>query len=191
MGYTMGTERLAELLYEAVRGEIANLEELIGGTKAITTMLEGAIGTRCKSIEGCHPTIWGSVAELSTTTKHHHEAINSILKTVLELQKRSNSQNVSFLPGSGVTEPNSSLEGGLTAEPFFNQEGFPGAGLPKAGNEPTIKDGYSQRHQGSTAFSGASSSGSSGGGGNSDSSRSGSLGAGGQGSSSVPGLQEG
>ena len=191
VGYSMGTERMTELLYEAFRTEVATLEESIGGTKAITTMLEGAIGTRCKSIEGCHPTLWGSVAELSTTTKHHHEAINGILKSVLDLKKRSSARNVSFSPVSGVTEPNSSLEGGLTAEPFFNQEGFPGASQAKADNEPTIKDGFIRRQPGVTVGSGSSGGGSSGGSNNSGSSGGGSSGTGDQRSVSVPGLREG
>ena len=52
VGYTMGTKRMTELIYNTFQNEIANLKESIAGTKAITTMLEGTIGTRCKSIEG-------------------------------------------------------------------------------------------------------------------------------------------
>ena len=201
VGYTMGTERMAELLYEAFKMEVATLEESIGGTKAITTMIEGTIGTRCKSIEGCHPTLWGSVAELSTTTKHHHEAINGILKSVLELKRKGGGRNVAFSPASGLTEPNSSLEGGLTAEPFFNQEGFPGADKTTGYHEPTIKDGFIRRQPAVASGSGSSGGGSSGGGSsgggssgsgsNSGASGNGSTVTGGQGSLVAPGLREG
>ena len=123
------------------------------------------------------------MAELFTSSKHHHEAINSILKRVLELQKKNSSRNVSFLPGSGITEPSSSMEGGLTAEPFFNQDGFPGADSTRTGKEPTIKGGFIRRQQGTAVRAGGSGGGSTGGNGISDSwgSSSGSTGGGGAG----------
>ena len=45
VGYSIGLERLVELLRESLQSEILLLEDKIGGTKATTTMIEGAVGS--------------------------------------------------------------------------------------------------------------------------------------------------
>ena len=104
-------------------------------------MLEGAVGSRCSFVEGCHPTLWGSIAELSTTLEHHHELINGILKSLLRLKpKLGKTCNVTFSPESGVTTSTVS-DGSLSAESIFNQEGFLPSGTEASGS-PTIQGGF-------------------------------------------------
>ena len=57
VGYSMGLDRVLELIHKSIRSEILRSEDSVGGTKANTMMLEGAIGTRSLSLEGCHPTV--------------------------------------------------------------------------------------------------------------------------------------
>ena len=146
VGYSMGLERLLDLLKESLQAEIIALEDKVGGTKATTTMIEGAVGSRCKTMEGCHPTLWGSVAELSTTIQHHHDLINGILKSLLKLKANMpRSKNVSFSPTSGITDPMSS-DGGLSADAFFDHGGFNTSEPMDVGtNSPTIQDGFLRR----------------------------------------------
>ena len=93
----MGAERFVELLRYSLQAEIFALEDKMGGTKATTTMLKGAVSSHCKTLEGCHSTLWGAVAEVSTTLQHHHELVNGILKSLLKLKPTmSKGRNVSF-----------------------------------------------------------------------------------------------
>ena len=69
VGYLMGLDQVLELMHDSFKTEVLSLEDTIGGTKTTPTILEGAIGTRSTTLEGYHPTIWGSVAKLSATTQ--------------------------------------------------------------------------------------------------------------------------
>ena len=121
VSYSMDLDWLIELLQDSIHDKILALEDKVGETKATTTMLEGILGSWCKTVEGCHHTLWGSVAELSITLQHHHELINGILKSLLKLRPEGIwAKSVSFSSDSGVTVPLSS-DGGLSAEPFFER----------------------------------------------------------------------
>ena len=101
-------------------------------------MIEGPVGSQCKTLEGCHLTLWGSIAELSATLQHHHELVDGILKSLLKLKPSAGkNRNVSFSPSSGVTEP-MSMDGGLSADDFFDQGGFTSNGQADNVQEPTI-----------------------------------------------------
>ena len=144
VGYSMGLDRVLELMHESIRSEVLGLEDAVGGTKATATMLEGAIGIRSPSLEGSHPILWGSVAELSSTTQQHHDLLKGILILLGKMKEASTKCHVSFSPTSGVTKV--STDGGLSAEPFFSDEGFgKQTGTSTSAQGPTIWDGYVQR----------------------------------------------
>ena len=131
VGYCHGMETLIELLERAMKNELLSVEEAVNGTKAIVTMLEGNIGKRASSLEGVNPTVWGSISELTATTSEHNKLIESVLRSLVNLKKElqgRRSKTVNFSPSSGVTETStaadSTAEGDLRAEPFFDQGGF-------------------------------------------------------------------
>ena len=110
-------------MHESIRSEILSLEDSVGGTKAVTTMLEGSLATRAPALESCHPTVWGSVAELSATLQQYHGLLKGILVWMSKMKEDTTKRSVSFSPTSGITEA-TSTDGGLPAEPFFSEEGF-------------------------------------------------------------------
>ena len=63
------------------------MDKAISGTKAIMTMIEGDVGKRTKALEGCHPTVWGSIAKLCATAAQHQTMIESALSTLVMFKK--------------------------------------------------------------------------------------------------------
>ena len=96
VGYSMGLDRVLELMHKSIRSEVLGLEDAVGGTKVTATMLEGAIDIRSPSLEGSHPSLWGSVAELSSTTQQHHGLLNRILVLLGKMKEASTKRHVSF-----------------------------------------------------------------------------------------------
>ena len=87
VAYCHGMETLIEMLQRAMESEMVSMDEAISGTKAIVTMLEGDVGKRAQALEGCHPTVWGSIAELSATTTQHQELIEGALQSLVAFKK--------------------------------------------------------------------------------------------------------
>ena len=174
-------------MHDSFKAEVLGLEDAVGGTKATATMLEGAIGTRSTTLEGCHPTIWGSVAELSATAQQHHGLLKGILVSLGKMKDAST--KVSFTPTSGITMEESTV-GGLAADPFFADEGFDSQPSASASSQgPTIRDGYLQHKEGGRPANSGSAAGA--GGGGSGGSSGGGGGPGRSGSSSDGGSFEG
>ena len=71
VAYYHGMETLIEMLQHAMASKMLTMDKAVSGMKAIVTMLEGDVGKRTQALEGCHPTVWGSIAELSATTTQH------------------------------------------------------------------------------------------------------------------------
>ena len=71
VAYCHGMETLIEMLQRAMASEMLTMDKAVSGTKAIVTMLEGDVGKRSQALEGCHPTVWGSIAKLSATNSQH------------------------------------------------------------------------------------------------------------------------
>ena len=126
-------ETLIEMLKRSLAHEMLTMGEAVSGTKAIVTMIEGDVGKRTKALEGCHPTVWGSIAELCATATQHQTMIESALRTLVMFKKdqqvRSRGRSVKFSPPSDRTEDSMvqssrQTDGGLSAELFFDRSGI-------------------------------------------------------------------